>query len=45
MVQNWDADRYALSARFVSDLGAPLIGLLAPRPDDRILDLRRGDGA
>ena len=43
--QSWDPERYARNARFVSDLGAPLIELLEPRPGDRILDLGCGDGA
>lgn len=42
--QCWDADRYARNARFVSDLGMPVVELLAPRPDERILDLGCGDG-
>ena len=41
----WNAETYARNARFVSDLGAPLLELLAPRPDQRILDLGCGDGA
>lgn len=44
-VQSWDPERYARNARFVSDLGAPLIDLLEPRPGDRVLDLGCGDGA
>lgn len=43
--QNWDARRYAENARFVSDLGLPVVELLAPRPGERILDLGCGDGA
>jgi trans-aconitate methyltransferase len=43
--QTWDADRYARNARFVSDLGAPVVELLAPKPGERILDLGCGDGA
>lgn len=43
--QTWDAERYARNARFVSDLGAPVVDLLAPRPGERILDLGCGDGA
>jgi hypothetical protein len=33
------------AARFVSDLGMPVVALLAPRPGERILDLGCGDGA
>lgn len=43
--QTWDAERYARNARFVSDLGAPVVELLAPQPGERILDLGCGDGA
>src|SRR6476646_10132996 len=43
--QTWDPDRYARNARFVSDLGAPVVELLAPKPGERILDLGCGDGA
>ncbi len=42
--QTWDPEIYARNARFVSDLGAPLVALLAPRPGERILDLGCGDG-
>lgn len=42
--QSWDPERYARNARFVSDLGAPVVALLAPRVGERILDLGCGDG-
>jgi SAM-dependent methyltransferase len=41
----WSPDRYAANARFVSDLGQPVVELLAPRAGERILDLGCGDGA
>ena len=43
--QRWDPDRYASSARFVSDLGAPVVDWLAPVAGERVLDLGCGDGA
>jgi trans-aconitate methyltransferase len=43
-MQEWSARRYAENARFVSDLGAPVLDLLNPRPGERILDLGCGDG-
>jgi trans-aconitate methyltransferase len=43
--QRWDSDRYARNARFVADLAAPVVDLLASRPGERILDLGCGDGA
>jgi len=43
--QHWDPDRYARNARFVADLGQPVVALLAPRAGERILDLGCGDGA
>ncbi|MGH7897359.1 MAG: class I SAM-dependent methyltransferase, partial [Candidatus Binatia bacterium] len=42
--QSWDPERYARNARFVSDLGAPVVELLAPVAGERILDLGCGDG-
>jgi SAM-dependent methyltransferase len=41
----WNPDSYAKNARFVSDLGAPLLELLAPKSGELILDLGCGDGA
>lgn len=43
--QDWDPERYSRTARFVSDLGVPVVELLAPKPGERILDLGCGDGA
>jgi len=42
--QTWDPERYARNARFVADLGAPVVELLAPQAGERILDLGCGDG-
>src|SRR5689334_201750 len=42
--QTWDPAGYARHARFVSDLGLPVVELLAPRAGERILDLGCGDG-
>lgn len=44
-VQRWDPERYAREARYVSDLGEPVVELLAPRAGERVLDLGCGDGA
>jgi trans-aconitate methyltransferase len=41
----WDPEVYAQNARFVSDLGEPLLVILNPQPSERILDLGCGDGA
>jgi len=43
--QTWDPVTYARNARFVSELGAPVLELLAPQPGERVLDLGCGDGA
>lgn len=42
--QCWNPEDYARNARFVSDLGQPVLDLLDPRPGERILDLGCGDG-
>ena len=44
-IQHWNPERYAEHARFVSDLGIPVVELLSPQPSERILDLGCGDGA
>lgn len=41
----WNPESYAKNARFVSDLGEPVLQLLAPQPGEWILDLGCGDGA
>tara|TARA_A100001037_G_scaffold275367_1_gene273827 strand:- start:71 stop:820 length:750 start_codon:yes stop_codon:yes gene_type:complete len=45
MTQQWDPDAYDQHARFVSDLGAPVLDLLEPLAGERVLDLGCGDGA
>jgi trans-aconitate methyltransferase len=42
--QTWSAVSYDRHARFVSDLAGDIMGWLAPRPGERILDLGCGDG-
>lgn len=42
---HWNATSYDHNARFVSDLGMPVVSLLAPLPGESILDLGCGDGA
>ncbi|HEY2865377.1 MAG TPA: class I SAM-dependent methyltransferase [Casimicrobiaceae bacterium] len=42
--QTWNAQQYSEHARFVSDLGMPVVELLAPVSGERILDLGCGDG-
>jgi len=42
--QDWQAGRYAHNAGFVAELGSPVLDLLAPTPQERILDLGCGDG-
>jgi trans-aconitate methyltransferase len=45
MEQTWNAETYAENARFVSDLGMPVVEWLNPKAGERILDLGCGDGA
>jgi trans-aconitate methyltransferase len=42
---SWNPDSYSKNARFVSDLGEPLLQLLEPKPRELVLDLGCGDGA
>lgn len=42
--QKWIPSKYQRNANFVSELGIPVIELLAPQPQERILDLGCGDG-
>lgn len=42
--QCWNPEQYDKNARFVSDLGMPVVALLSPRPGESILDLGCGDG-
>jgi SAM-dependent methyltransferase len=44
MPQQWDPARYIANARFVAELGGPVVELLAPVPGERILDVGCGDG-
>ncbi len=42
--QRWHSERYVRNARFVAELGLPVVELLAPQAGERILDLGCGDG-
>jgi len=42
--QRWEPESYARNARFVSDLGSPVLELLAAKSGEGILDLGCGDG-
>ena len=44
IAQRWETKGYAQNARFVTDLGLPVLDLLDPQPGERILDLGCGDG-
>jgi len=43
--QQWDAERYELDGRFVSELGNEILEWLCARQGEHILDLGCGDGA
>ena len=43
-LNQWNANEYNKNADFVSKLGLPVINLLAPKKDEKILDLGCGDG-
>ena len=45
MSNQWNSQTYEQNARFVSDLGLPVVELLAPISGERVLDLGCGDGA
>jgi hypothetical protein len=36
--QDWSAEGYARNARFVAELGEPVVDWLDPRPGERVLD-------
>ena len=40
----WNADRYKKHASFVSELALPVVALLNPKADEKILDLGCGEG-
>jgi trans-aconitate methyltransferase len=42
---SWNPESYGKNARFVSDLGEPLLQLLDAQPGELVLDLGCGDGA
>ena len=44
MTQKWNSEKYTQDASFVSTLGMPVIELLSPKMDEKILDLGCGDG-
>ena len=44
MSNEWDPVGYNQNARFVSDLGEPVLQLLNPKPGETVLDLGCGDG-
>ncbi|MCZ6636442.1 MAG: methyltransferase domain-containing protein [bacterium] len=42
--QTWDPERYKRNARFVTEMGTPVVDLLDPKEGEWILDLGCGDG-
>jgi SAM-dependent methyltransferase len=44
ITRDWDPVGYDQNARFVSDLGEPVLQLLNPKPGETVLDLGCGDG-
>jgi trans-aconitate methyltransferase len=45
MTDRWDAQNYARNFSFVPNYGRELIGILAPKKDEKILDLGCGTGS
>lgn len=43
--QTWSAEGYARNARFVAELGEPVVDWLDPKLGERVLDVGCGDGA
>src|SRR6476469_9873843 len=43
--QEWSAESYAHNARFVAELGEPVVEWLDAKPGERVLDVGCGDGA